>query len=332
MTVRRAALHCIQSVVSKENVKAIIGDILQAIEELEFGVEVIEKTQDEEESKEQSQTKDDDEKLDDEEETLTDIHKKKVIRTFSDSDKSYRDLQIKTVLTILIDDQYEILDGDFQWCIDVMLKLGVYKGKRINKLLAETLRQLFIKLDDFNRKTGIERVVKGFIDGVIVKKDKAILNYSNEFVEALSFIISQNSFSVGANNSSRILEFLRKHSNVFLPTLEVTKLSLCEMIFRLALIELQNNINKNREPEIFLDRIKLFKTLVVEEDAPSLILDMRHSIYFNILSKIAEDLQKFIQMGNPAQLLGHIGDLESFFKDEIIIGGSKQQSAIKKPD
>jgi hypothetical protein len=330
MTVRRAALHCIQSVVSKENVKVIIGDILQAIEELEFGVEVVEKTQ--EESKEQPLTKDDDEKLDDEEETLTDIHKKKVIRTFSDSDKSYRDLQIKTVLTILIDDQYAILNGDFQWCIDVMLKLGVYKGKRINKLLAETLRQLFIKLDDFNRKTGIERVVKGFIDGVIVKKDKTILNYSNEFVEALSFIISQNSFSVGANNSSRILEHLRKHSNVLLPTLEVTKLSLCEMIFRLTLIELQNNINKNREPEIFLDRIKLFKTLVVEEDAPSLILDMRHSIYFNILSKIAEDLHKFTQMGNTSQLLEHIGDLETFFNDEIIIGGSKQQSAIKRPD
>jgi hypothetical protein len=332
MTVRRAALHCIKSVVSKENVKVIIGDILQAIEELEFGTEKAPEQSTEDEGKEQSQSKEEDEKLDDEEETLADIHKKKVIRTFSDADKSYRDLQIKTVLTILIDDHYAILDGDFQWCIDVMIKLGVYKGKRIDKLLAETLRQLFIKLDDFNRKTGIEKVVKGFIDGISIKKEKSILNYSNEFIEALSFIISQNSFSVGAINSTKLLEFLRKHSGVYLPTLELTKLSLCELIFRLTLIELQNNINKNREPEIFFDRVKLFKTLVIEEDAPSLILDMRHSVYFNILSKMAEDLHKFTEMGNPAQLLEHVADLESFFKDEIIIGGSKQQATIEKPD
>jgi hypothetical protein len=84
--------------------------------------------------------------------------------------------------------------------------------------------------------------------------------------------------------------------------------------------------------EIFFDRVKLFKTLVIEEDAPSLILDMRHSVYFNILSKMAEDLHKFTEMGNPAQLLEHVADLESFFKDEIIIGGSKQQATIEKPD
>lgn len=36
---RRAALNCIKSVVNKKNVKDIVGDLLQAIEELEFGVE-----------------------------------------------------------------------------------------------------------------------------------------------------------------------------------------------------------------------------------------------------------------------------------------------------
>jgi len=112
ITVRRAALQCIQSFVTKNNVKDIVSDILQSIEELEFGVEILEKSS---ENKEKLEPNEEDEKLEDEEETLADIHKKKIVKKFSDSDKSYRDLQIKTILAILIDDNYGILDGDFGW-------------------------------------------------------------------------------------------------------------------------------------------------------------------------------------------------------------------------
>ena len=141
-------------------------------------------------------------------------------------DRSYRDLQIKTVLAILIDNNYGILDGDFPWCVETMLKLGVYKGIRINRLLAETLRHLYIKLDDHNKKECLDRVINTLLNSVHLKNSKEILKYSNEFYEALFFIIAQNSFSIGSTNSSKILEYFRRFSNPFMKTLVLAKASL----------------------------------------------------------------------------------------------------------
>lgn len=124
-----------------------------------------------------------------------------------------------------------------------MLQLGIYKGPRINKLLAETLRQLYIKLDDYHRKTSISKILITFLQSVNAKrKNKPDLKYSNEFLEALCFIVSQNSFSVGADGSSKILEYIRHHFEAFSKTLGITKPSLSELIFRLSCIELQNNV------------------------------------------------------------------------------------------
>lgn len=347
---RRAALNCIKSVVTKNNAKSIVEDILQAIEDLEFGVEPepeeeekkVEKdrvsififnlqSNSKEESNTTQQNNFESEKLDDEDENFEEI-KKKTVRNFSDADKSYRDLQIKTVLSILIDNDYDNLDGDFQWCIEVMLKLGVYQSPRINRLVAETLRQLFIGLDDTNRKTGIEKIVKTFLAAIASTKNTYSLNCSEEFLEMLCYVISQNSFSVGANNSARILEYLRKNKDIFVDNLSTIKMSLCELIFRLSIIELQNNINKGREADIFFDRLKLFRTLMIEADLSVMSVDMRNSVYFNILNNLAENLQTLSQSGNIKSLLEHISDLESFYNDELIIGGSKHQALIEAPD
>lgn len=159
ITVRRAALACIQSVVNKDNVKTIVDDIMQSIDELEYGIEEIEEpkliNKDDQNNTFQTSTEkleNDSEKLDDEDDNQLDSKaKKRVKRSFNDSDKSYRDLQIKTVLKILIDNDYENINNDYIWCIEIMLKLGVYQGFRVNKLIAETLRQLLIKLDDSNK-------------------------------------------------------------------------------------------------------------------------------------------------------------------------------------
>ena len=159
ITVRRAALACIQSVVNKENVKVIVNDIMQSIDELEYGIEEIEEpkliNKTEDKNKTQTSTEkieQDSEKLDEEDEGNLDLKgRKRVKRSFNDSDKSYRDLQIKTVLKILIDNDYENIDNDFHWWIEIMLKLGVYQGFRVNRLIAETLRQLLLHLDDSNK-------------------------------------------------------------------------------------------------------------------------------------------------------------------------------------
>lgn len=120
---RRAALACIQSVVNKENVQSIVDDIMLSIDELEFGIEEIEEPADsaKEETKStsastQPKVDNESEKLDEEDDNqLEPSSIKRVKRSFSDSDKSYRDLQIKTVLKILIDNDYDIVNGDFQW-------------------------------------------------------------------------------------------------------------------------------------------------------------------------------------------------------------------------
>lgn len=262
--------------------------------------------------------------MDEEEDTLQDvIPKKKVVKNFNDADKSYRDLQIKTVLAILIDNEYDNLDGDFQWCIETMLKLGVYKSPRINKLLAETLRQLFIELDDTNRKLSVEKAIKTFLNSVTSKKEVHTLNFSNEFFEMLCYIISQNSFSVGAINSAKILEYLRKYSEVLTPTLTVSKFSLCEMMFKLSIIELQNNVNKGWEADIIQDRLKLIRTLITETEFMG--------IYLDILSTLTQYTQSLSESGSLKEILDYIRDLEQIFNEDLIIGGSKAQSKIEAP-
>ena len=343
ITVRRAALSCIQAVVTKDNVKSIVNDILVAIEELEHYTEPTEdkeeqkkegsKTEETKQEKEPKKEVDDTMKDEEEEESMTDdTSKKRVIRNFSDADRSYRDLEIKTVLSILIDNEYEKVRADMQWCIEVMLKLGVYRSERVSKLVAETFRQLFINLDDTNQKTGIEQVVETLLESFTQKKDKTSINYSDEFLEVLCFTISQNSFAVGAHNSARILEYLRKHKDNFGESLSAIKSSLAELIFRLSLIELQNNLNRNREADVYLDRVKLYKELIIDTEPQILVSDMRYAVYHNILTAIAKNMQKKLSdSGNLSQLMEQISDLESLFSEEIIIGGPKLQEEIVAP-
>lgn len=218
ITVRRAALHCIQSVVTPDNAKEIVEDIVTAIEEFEFGIE---------ENNENSKQPDaENEKLDeDDEESLQDTQKR-IVKHFSDPDKSYRDLQIKTVLAILISKKYKNVNNDFQWCISIMLRLGVYKSPRINVPVSETLRQLFIRLDSTNKLNGVEQVVKTLLSSVSYKKNTPTVKHPDEFIETIFFIIAQNSYIVGSSNSSKILEYLRKNKEIFISTLPVTKASL----------------------------------------------------------------------------------------------------------
>lgn len=281
ITVRRAAINCIQSVVTLDNVREIIGDLMKNIDELEFGVldenlvkkdkeaDLTEKPKDEKqlkaEPKQAKQESDhDDEKLEDDEENIDE--KKKVKLSFSDSDRSYRDLMIKTVLRILVSDDYKNVNGDFQWCINIMLQLGMYKGDRVDRLIAESIRHLFIKMEDEHRKNGANSLINTFMNTISIKKNAVVINYSYELIDVLLFLLAENSYAVGAVKAPQILEYLRKHMLTFEKTLEITKSSLCEVIFRLSLIELNNNINKNREIDIIQDRLKLFKDLIMVDD------------------------------------------------------------------
>ena len=323
ITVRRTALHCIQSVVTPENSKEIVEDIVRSIEQFEFGLDPDRDTNSEESKKVDEE----------EEETLDDnVNKERVIKLFSDPDKSYRDLQIKTVLAILIDKNYKNVGKDFQWCIGIILKLGVYKSHRVNIPVSETLRQLFIKLDDNNKKQGVEQVVKIFLASVSAKNNKSEIKYSEEFLESIWFIITQNSFAIGSNNSSKILEYVRKHKIILSQTLPITKPSLCEMIFRLSIVELQNNIKQSRDADIFYDRLKLFKDLIIDSDPSMVAKDMRYSVYWNILMSLSESMTNLSKSDDLKQLLEQIADMEWMFEEEIQIGGSKQQNKIQPPD
>lgn len=120
ITVRRAALNCIQSVVTVDNAREIVNDLMTNINELEYGVQdyqTINSENEQENSKEDKKEKQDfdQEKLDDEDEGFVGEFKKRVKLSFSDSDKSYRDLQIRTVLRILMSNDYYNVNGDYQW-------------------------------------------------------------------------------------------------------------------------------------------------------------------------------------------------------------------------
>lgn len=350
VTVRRAALNCIQSVVTKTNVKEIVQDLLTSIDELEHGVpppqentQIGEKSKPEENKQEKEEEKKsesknraeyDGEKLDDEDENTEGMVEEKTRKQigFSDVDRSYRDLQIKTVLSILIDNDYENLDGDYQWGIEMILKLGVYQSKRVNKLVAETIRQMFIELDDQNRKEGVQKVIDSLLESVVIKKNSSEIRYSHEFLEAVCFIISENSFSVGAQNSSQILEYFRKHRETIETTMITTKASICELLFRLSFIELQNNVNKNRDTDIMLDRVKLFRNMIIESDNNVFNVDMRYTSYYNILNNIANTSQQMSEAGNSKKILELISDLEVLFNEEITVGGLNVQEEIEIPD
>jgi hypothetical protein len=324
ITVRRAALHCIQSVITPDNAKEIVEDIVIAIEEFEFGIE---------ENIENSKQPDaENEKLDeDDEETLQDAAQKRVVKHFSDPDKSYRDLQIKTVLAILIDQKYKNVNNDFQWCISIMLRLGVYKSHRVNIPVSETLRQLFIRLDSTNKLNGIDQVIKVLLSSVSNKKNTLALKHPDEFMETIFFIIAQNSYIVSSSNSSKILEYLRKYKSTIIPTLPITKPSLCELIFRLSIVELQNNIKLSRESDIFFDRLHLFKSFIIDSDPQMVSQDMRFLPYWNILMCLSENYKSLVQSDNLAQLLEQIGELEAIFHEEIVVGGQKWQKKVEVP-
>ena len=54
--------------------------------------------------------------------------------------------------------------------------------------------------------------------------------------------------------------------------------------------------------------------------------------YSNILTSIAENSKRLDELGDSKKILDYIDDLESIFKEEIIIGGSKVQATITPPD
>ena len=90
-------------------------------------------------------------------------------------------------------------------------------------------------------------------------------------------------------------------------------------------------LNKGREGDILLDRLKLFERLIIEDESSNLVLDMRHLVYLNILTSIAKEYQTLSISGNLSLLLEYISDLETFFTREITIGGSKRQVLIEAP-
>ncbi len=72
--------------------------------------------------------------------------------------------------------------------------------------------------------------------------------------------------------------------------------------------------------------------MVIEEESSTLVLDMRHSVYHNILQAITAEYQAVSVTGNLPLLLEYIGDLEGFFQSDIGIGGSRKQKAVSPPD
>ena len=337
ITVRRAALNCIQSVVTVDNAREIVNDLMTNINELEYGVQedqIIHSENEQENSKEDKKEKQDfdQEKLDDEDEGFVGEFKKRVKLSFSDSDKSYRDLQIRTVLRILMSNDYYNVNGDYQWWIDVMLNLGIYKGDRVDRLIAESLRQLFLKIDDSYKKNGVPLLINWLMNTVKIKKNEAVLNYSFDFIDFLLFTISENSSIVGAVKASQVLEYLRKYKEALMKTLIVTKSALCELIFRLSLIELHSNAKNKGELDIIQDRIRLFNEIVNTNISKQAITDMRYNIYVNILENIGANWERFIGLGQIDKLLDQISDLGTLFDDPIVIGGSKIQHTIAPPD
>ena len=131
-------------------------------------------------------------------------------------------------------------------------------------------------------KLAINDIVKSLLNSVGTKKSEPELRYSSEFFETIWFIIAENSFCVGAINSSQILEYFRKYKDQIQKYLNIAKPSLCELMFRWSLIELQNNVNKGRETDIIFDRLRLFKLLVIDTDANNFVNDMRFRVYSNI--------------------------------------------------
>jgi hypothetical protein len=104
------------------------------------------------------------------------------------------------------------------------------------------------------------------------------------------------------------------------------------MIFRLSIVELQNNIKQSRDADIFYDRLKLFKDLIIDSDPSMVAKDMRYSVYWNILMSLSESMTNLSKSDDLKQLLEQIADMEWMFEEEIQIGGSKQQNKIQPPD
>ena len=59
---------------------------------------------------------------------------------------------------------------------------------------------------------------------------------------------------------------------------------------------------------------------------------MRYRVYSNILTSIADGSKKQAELGDARKVLDYINELESVFKEEINIGGSKVQADIVPPD
>ena len=91
-------------------------------------------------------------------------------------------------------------------------------------------------------------------------------------------------------------------------------------------------MNKGWETNIIFDRLRLFKNLIIDSDANSFVNDMRYRVYSNILTSIADGSKKQAELGDARKVLDYINELESVFKEEINIGGSKVQADIVPPD